>query len=270
MIIRSESSQAEILEKGAYLKSLSLGGTDILKPSPDEFPTHGGCAVLLPYAGRVRNGEYTYEGKHYTLPKNSEGNAIHGFLKDLELQIVRIETSVIELATSIVHSGYPTTLEVKIRYKISNSNLFAGCKATNVGKHRAPLSIGFHPYFLGKEWELDHECNLQKLELKDIYFPGGESLPFDFNGKKFDKSQRFDDCFHFPCDAKIKTDSVKLEISKLNMPYAVVFNGKWAEERSVAFEPYTSAPDSFNNGLGLIHLSTGESFECGFDIALAS
>lgn len=268
MIIQSESSQAEIVQKGAYLKSLSLGGIDILKQSPDEVPTHGGCAVLLPYAGRVRNGEYTYEGKRYALPKNSEGNAIHGFLKDVELKILAKETSSIELATSIVHSGYPTKLEVKIKYEISSSHLSVDCTAINAGKHRAPLSIGFHPYFLGTEWELDYKCNVERLEMEDSYFPDGKTLPFDFYGKALVKGQRFDDCFHFPCDARLESDRGKLEILKRNMPYAVVFNGKWAEDKSVAFEPYTSAPDAFNNGLGLIHLSSGESFECGFEIGL--
>jgi aldose 1-epimerase len=270
LIIRSGSSRAEVLQKGAYLKSLSLGGIDILKPSPDEFPTHGGCAVLLPYAGRVRNAEYTYEGIRYTLPRNNEGNAIHGFLKDVHLQITTKEPSVIELASLMVHAGYPTTLGVKIRYEISSSHLSVSCRATNAGKQGAPLSIGFHPYFLGKEWRLAHECGVEKLEMKDKYFPDGETLPFDFNAKEFDKSEKFDDCFRFPCDARIKTDRVKLEVQKKNMPYAVVFNGKWAEERSVAFEPYTSAPDAFNNGLGLVHLSRGETFECGFDVGLAN
>ncbi len=270
MIIRSGSSEAEILQKGAYLKTLSLVGIDILKPSPDEIPTHGGCAVLLPYAGRVKNGEYTYEGKRYYLPKNSEGNAIHGFLKDVELKVVRKETSAIELATSLANAGYPTRLEVKIRYEISSTKLSVDCRTTNGGKNTAPLSIGFHPYYLGKVWELDHDCRVEKLEMKNMYFPDKKTLPFDFNGNKFDKSHNFDDCFHLPCNSRLKTDLFNLEICKKNMPYTVVFNGKWAENRSVAVEPYTSAPDAFNNGLGLIHLSSCESFECGFEIGLAN
>lgn len=269
MIIRSGSSRAEILQRGAYLKSLVLDGNDILKQSLDDIPTHGGCAVLLPYAGRVRKGEYIYEGKRYTLPKNSEGNAIHGFLKDAELHLIRGEASLIELGATLVHAGYPTTLDVKIQYKLFDSYLSIGCKTTNVGKQKAPLSIGFHPYFLAKSWELNHECNVEKLEMKEGYFPDGKALSFDFNGRKLEKD-KFDDCFNFPCDAQLMTDQTKLGIRKKNMPYAVVFNGKWAEDKSVAFEPYTSAPDAFNNGLGLIHLGQGESFECGFTVELSS
>lgn len=266
MIIQSGSSRAEIIQKGAYIKSLSLAGMDILKQSPDDNPTHGGCSVLFPYAGRIRNGEYTYEGKHYTLPKNSEGNAIHGFLKDVELQLIRSKASLVELGAMLAHPGYPTTLDVKILYELSDSYLSIGCKTANAGRQKAPLSIGFHPYFLGKSWELNHKCSVERLEMKEDYFPDGKTLSFDFNGKEL--NEKFDDCFHFPCDAHLMTDQIKIGICKKNMPYVVVFNGKWAEDKSVAFEPYTSAPDAFNNGLGLIHLSKGESFECGFTIEL--
>lgn len=266
--IRSGSSQAQVLRKGAYLKALSLDGNELLKPTPDDSFTHGGCAVLLPYAGRVRNGTYVYQGKRYSLPKNNEGNAIHGFLKDTELQVIRKEGSAIELGTSLEHSGYPTVLGVKVRYEISQYNLSVSCTATNSGKLKAPLSIGFHPYFLGKEWELSHKCNVTKLNMVDGLFPDGETIPFDFNGKKFGVKKKFDDCFSFSCNALLKTESYKLEIRKRRMPYVVVFNGRWAENRSVAFEPYTSAPDAFNNGIGLIHLSSGDSFECGFEVVL--
>lgn len=269
MIIRSGSSRAEILQNGAYLKSLVLGGKDILKQSPDDKPTHGGCAVLLPYAGRVRNGEYTYEGKRYTLPKNSEGNAIHGFLKDTNLGIIRSGASQVELGATLANAGYPTSLEVKILYQISDSDLSVSLRTTNTGNQKAPLSIGFHPYFLGKKWQLDHECSIERLEMKDSYFPDGKTVLFDFNGKELHK-EKFDDCFRFPCNARVTTDQDKLEIRKKNMPYVVVFNGKWAEGKSVAFEPYTSAPDAFNNGLGLVHIAGGDLFECGFTIELSN
>ena len=246
-----------------------LGGKDILKQTPDDNPTHGGCAILLPYAGRVRNGEYTYEGKSYSLPKNSEGNAIHGFLKDTNLEIKRSEASLIEMSTSLAHSGYTTTLGVMIQYELSDTRLSVSIRTTNTGKRESPLSIGFHPYFLGKSWELEHNCSVERLEMEDNYFPDGRTLSVDFNRKKLEK-EKFDDCFSFPCDAHLVTDQIKLGISKRSMPYTVLFNGKWAEGKSVAFEPYTSAPDAFNNGIGLIHLAGGKSFECGFTIELSS
>lgn len=268
-IIRCRSSSAEILQKGAYLKSLSLNGIQILKPSMDELMTHGGCAVLVPYAGRVRNGTYTYQGKKYLLPKNSEGNAIHGFLKDTLMKISRKTETSLELQTSLVHPGYPSALDVNIKYEISDSALSVQCRVMNVGDIEAPVSIGFHPYFLGTRWEIEHECELVKLEMEEKLFPDGKRNPYNFNGFEHGSEDQFDDCYYFPCDAVLKTDSYRLKMNKKNMSYVVVYNGEWAEERSVALEPYTSAPDAFNNGIGLIRLSHNDSYECGFSVELS-
>lgn len=267
--IKSGSSRAEVLTKGAYVKSLSLEGCEVLKPTPDGIMTHGGCAILLPYAERVRNGTYSYDGRKYSLPKNSEGNAIHGFLKDATLEVKKRAEASIELGTQLAHSGYPTTLDVIVKYGISSSGFSASCEVLNAGERRAPLSIGFHPYFVGSDWKIGHACKIEKLEMSDRFFPNGARREFSFNGKEFGTSDSFDDCFYFPCDAEIKTRSIRLTISKKNMPYSVVYNGKWAEGESVAFEPYTSAPDAFNNGYGLINLPTGQSYECGFDVQFA-
>jgi aldose 1-epimerase len=248
--------------------SLSIRGSHVLKPSPDESMTHGGCAVLLPYAGRIRNGTYSYEGRNYSLPRNSEGNAIHGFLKDATMEVRRRTEESVDLQTLLAHPGYPSKLEVKISYRVYSAGFSAYCTVVNVGKRNAPLSIGFHPYFAGGEWRIEHECNVEKLELSDDYFPDGAKQSFNFNGKKFGTTNSFDDCFYFPCDAVLKANLTRLKIRKKNMPYVVVYNGRWAEDKSVAFEPYTSAPDAFNNGYGLVNLLVGRSYDCGFEVEL--
>lgn len=41
--------------------------------------------------------------------------------------------------------------------------------------------------------------------------------------------------------------------------YFVIYNGKYSRGESVAIEPMTSAPDTFNNGIGVITLKKGTS-----------
>ncbi|MDG6904580.1 MAG: aldose 1-epimerase [Nitrososphaerota archaeon] len=98
------------MELGAYVKSLSISDVPILKSSPDGITTHGGCAALIPFEGRIRNGAYVFEGRKYTLPNNKGGNAIHDFLKDLALELVKETPSSVELSGVLQHSGYPSTL----------------------------------------------------------------------------------------------------------------------------------------------------------------
>lgn len=268
MIIESGSSTAEILERGAYVRSLSIDGSPLLKQTSDDSMTHGGCAVLIPFAGRIRGATYVYDGKTYSLPRNDGDNAIHGFLKDRDLLLKKKTASSVTLEASIAQTGYPTTLRVRIDYQIFSRGFRVDCQVTNVGESRAPLSVGFHPYFMGKNWEIEHECKIQKLQTSDGVFPNGKIDPSAFGTIGQGNHEKFDDCFQFPCNAQLRTDSHSLTIRKKNMPFVMVYNGEWAEGESLAFEPYTSAPDAFNNGIGLINLLPNESHECGFEVQL--
>lgn len=264
--ITSGSSKARILHKGAYLYDLSIASYSILKKTQDDSMTHGGCAVLVPFAGRIRKGEYTWEGKKYTLPKNKEGNAIHGFLKDKDLEVKKNTEDSIELEGLLDSPGYPSKLQANLEYKISKNGFSADCKVSNVGDSACPLYAGFHPYFLAQNWQIRHDCDIDKLEMKDDFFPTGRVEKFDFNKKSYSSETNFDTCFYFPCDLSLQTKSYGLKITKKNMPYLVVYDGKWAEEKSVAMEPYSAPPDAFNNLIALTVLSPGEIFSCGFNL----
>lgn len=268
LTIESGSSKAEILERGAYIKNLRIDGAPILKPTSDNIMVHGGCAVLIPYAGRIRGGTYVHDGKKYQLQKDEEGNAIHGFLKENDLVVKEKTSNNVSLEATISNSGYPTTLRVLIRYEIFERSFAVNSRILNEGKTSAPLSVGFHPYFLANDWEIVPNCEIRKLQMKDLYFPTGIEEPYSFEAGGEGRSSSLDECLHFPCGATLKLDSHKVLIRKKNMPYVVVYNGKWADGKSVAFEPYTSAPDAFNNGIGLINLLPGESYDCGFEVEL--
>lgn len=268
--IVSGSSKATILHKGAYVYDLAIAHHDLLKKTRDDLTTHGGCGALVPFAGRIRNGEYTWNGKKYSLPKNNEGNAIHGFLKDSKLEVKKNTTDSIELEGFLSSPGYPSELLANLNYRISENGFSASCQVSNVGKSDCPLYVGFHPYFLAQQWQIKHDCNVYKLEMKDKYFPTGKTDEFDFNKEAYSSQTKFDTCFHFPCDLSLQTESYTLKLRKKELPYLLVYNGKWAEGKSVALEPYSAPPDAFNNLIGLKTLYPGETFSCGFELELHS
>ena len=76
--IKNRGSRLVFDSIGAYIKSLSLSGVDILMETPDGEQTHGGAALLIPYANRVRNASYTWNGKEYHLPKTMGNTAYMG------------------------------------------------------------------------------------------------------------------------------------------------------------------------------------------------
>src|ERR1700733_7858905 len=105
--IRCGSSEAKISPDGGYVARLSLDGEEVIKPSNDGSQTHGGIAVLIPYAGRIRSGRYTFEGRSYRLPVKADGHAIHGFAKDARWKLTTEKTGSVTLGSRLRSAEYP-------------------------------------------------------------------------------------------------------------------------------------------------------------------
>lgn len=267
--LSSETGEAEIDENGAYLRALVLEGREIIKRQNDPRPTHGGSAVLIPYAGRVRGAEYSYRGAKYNLPANSGSNSIHGFLKDETCAVDRISGSSVSLSCDIVNSGYPSTIRVGIEYRLLRNSFSVSAQVRNTGEHWCPLLAGFHPYFLtGGSWRLSHSEPMKELVYEDRYFPNGEYKKVNFNMLKDIGGMELDNCYFGGGTVTLHGGDRSLTIRRKNMPFLVIYNGKYSEGISVAIEPMTGAPDSFNNGIGLVELGPGDEFSCGFSIEL--
>lgn len=256
-------SRAEISLLGAHVDRLSLAGADVLKPSGDGRPTHGGAAVLIPFAGRVRDGRYSFDGKAFALPVGPSGHASHGFAKDAPWRIVRKGAASATLETTIEGEGYPGVLEVEVTYALSGESFSTECKVANVSPCPCPLVVGFHPYFLAADWRIEAD-RASRYVLADGFFPTGRTEPYSFEnaGHALD----FDDVFGLPGKVSLLDPSRTLSILRRRMPYLIVYNGEYAEGRSVALEPYTAVPDAFNNGIGLERLEPGSASSCGYEI----
>jgi aldose 1-epimerase len=265
--ISTGSSTVLVNTLGAHAASVTLKGEDVIKPSADGNQTHGGIAVLIPYAGRVKRGRYTFEGRRYALPTAAEGHAIHGFAKDVDWRVVEEGRGSVKLRCLAHGQGYPGRLEVTIAYMVGQRDLSTDCAVKNTGENDCPLVVGFHPFVLARDWHLSTGGRAFRYELKDRYFPTGRRAPFSFADA--DPRQSYDDCFRVAGELRIESEGRSFVIARRGMPYIVMYNGKYAEGRSVAIEPYTGLPDAFNNGIGLKTLAPGETFTCGYTIALS-
>ena len=86
--IRNFASKAIINEVGAYVEKIVINSKDILLHGNINNPTHSGMAILVPFANRIKGGEYEFNGKKYFLNKNSEGNAIHGLVVNKRFEVI--------------------------------------------------------------------------------------------------------------------------------------------------------------------------------------
>ncbi|MGC8609516.1 MAG: aldose 1-epimerase, partial [Thermoplasmata archaeon] len=153
MIISNNDLKAEISEKGAHLDSLRFKGKSVLLENYDDYPSHYGSAFLFPYAGRVKDAIYPFDGVYYELPKNDGENSIHGLVLDKIFSFRKPDESSATLSYILQDEGYPSILSVDVKFRISDNSLITDVEAKNEGQKPAPILIGFHPYFdYGGSW----------------------------------------------------------------------------------------------------------------------
>ena len=259
-------STATIDTMGAHVDDAVLDGEEVVKPSEDGSPTHGGVAVLVPYAGRVEGGEYLFAGRSHSLPVSHLGHDIHGFAKDRPWKVTTADSKSMTLECRLKGPGYPWTLDAKVTYSIGRRNFSTHCGIRNSDTRECPLVVGFHPYYLAERWRVQSAGRAFRYILQKRYFPTGDRERCSLSHLRPD--DELDDCFKVNGAVELRTRRRSLLIRRLRMPYLVLYNGKYAEDRSLAIEPYTGLPDAFNNGIGLIKLTPGRTFECGYGFGL--
>jgi len=260
--VETKGSRVDVNSLGAHIDSLWLSGKEVLMKSDDSIQTHGGCAILIPFANRVREAKYSWFGKVYQLPKNNGENSIHGFTKDMEWEISKTDKGMI-LSTEIKRQDYPSELKCGSRIELSEESLKIGFTFSNVGDEDVPLSVGLHPYFLhGGSWEVEEPARLRMLNYVDTFFPNGTTTDVESAFLSSKTNREFDNCFFVGSELILRINAGTIKIQTENMNYFVLYNGNYSNQKSVAVEPMTSAPDAFNNRIGLINLKKNSKFTC--------
>ena len=266
--IRDEKSSLRINRRGLHLDELILDGIEILMESEDDSQTHGGCAFLIPYANRIRNGTYSIGSREFHLKKNAEGNSIHGFAKDIPWNVEVTQTNRAVGRCKIKGEGYPFELNSTIEMELNGNSLNVKMSFLNLSSQAIPLSPGAHPYFLTSEsWNISCEFGIDEVEYKDGFFPNGIMKPVNDPNRFLTNSKNFDNCFKGGGKLRLNDGERNIVLERNNMDYFVIYNGKFASGRSVAIEPMVAPPDAFNNGISLVMLKSGEKFNCGFTIS---
>ena len=124
---------------------------------------HWAGAMLAPFANRIANGTYTFEGVTYYLPRNEVrcngtcDNALHGFLWNKTMNIVSTNATTDSATLVLAYTfsdepGYPFQLEMTITYKLSARGLEINVQAFNPSKSQAlPFFHSVHPYFVADD-----------------------------------------------------------------------------------------------------------------------
>ncbi len=251
-------------------------------------------ALLYPFPGRTRQGQYTFAGQTYALPTNetSRGHALHGLVFDKPFVVVG--QAVIEQSASLMlrydysghEPGYPFPFSLTVFYQLLSlyggdlpSQLILSYSAKNTGLTAAPAGFGWHPYLSMNNLSLD-EMHLQlptqtAIVLGDDMIPTGTAMfgsmaPDGTSPASFSlKNQALDTPFLIDNQPNaIIAETVlshpatgyRLVVGQQTGPgllnHLVVFTPP--ERDRIAIEPQTANADAFNNGDGLVILQPGD------------
>jgi len=146
-------------------------------------------AVMAPFANRIGDARYRYDGRDYDLQPGVAGAARaarHGFLRGVDFELARLEAdaqgALAVFATGAIrpgaHPGYPFAIDFELHYRLTAEGLGLEAVMRNVGDAAAPCFFGWHPYFRVdagsiEDWELHVPARLLvRTDAESIPLPG--------------------------------------------------------------------------------------------------
>jgi aldose 1-epimerase len=234
-------------------------------------------AKLSPFVCRIPEGKYFFDDREWEFAnKFRDGSAIHGLLYNKTFVITDEIVDEKEAGVSMQYDyemddpGYPYRYTCRVKYSLFDDNILKlQTIITNKTHIPIPVADGWHPYFqLGgnvDEWMLLFDAQAI-VEFNDKLIPTGKILKYDLF-KNFTKigSAFFDNCFLLntkmegaACQLLNPQNNLKLSFFPDNSyPYLQIYTPP--HRKSIAIENLSSAPDSFNNKMGLLILPPGDS-----------
>ncbi len=243
---------------------------------------------LSPYSNRIKNGQYTFNNIFYQMDINfpSENHSIHGLLHNRSFEIVDTKTTeheaIIELSNKYCgdQSGYPFNYAITVRYLFRELTVSCESIIQNLSDTAIPIGDGWHPYFTTGSNIDSLYLRMPSKQVVDIdknnMIPNGEFLPYGEFIKMNKISDRFlDNCF------SVKSANVLFRTSLFD-PAKNLMIKVWNEtgyrkynyihlytpphRKSIAIEPTSSPPNSFNSETDLIVLRPKEKVSLSWGI----
>jgi aldose 1-epimerase len=234
-------------------------------------------AKLSPFPCRIPEGKYSFNNHQYQLKnKFLDGSAIHGLLYNKPFTLIdhfadsNAAAAVLEYKYLKDDDQYPFDYTCQVTYKLEKDHqLEITTRVTNNSRLAIPMADGWHPYFqlAGKadQWMLWFDSG-QMVEFDDKLIPTGKIASYKrFQNLEVLGQEFLDNCFVLRASSngpvcELFNPENKLKISFYNLGsyrYLQVYTPP--HRKSIAIENLSSAPDAFNNKMGLLLLGPGES-----------
>lgn len=246
-------------EAGGSVAALKRGDRDILRPAPAgaRDPLTTACFPLVPYANRIANGRFDFNGREIVLDvlDRFAPHALHGQGWLMPWQVEAQETDAITLLCRHAAGAWPWDWTARQRFTLGEDGLNAELELTNESAGIMPAGLGFHPYFAaGPESVLEFEAKAVWLTGRDPV-PVGRAAPevlADWSaGARIADRPPVDHCYEgWPGQARMVApggNGVTVEASE-NVRFLHVFTPAGADH--ACLEPVTHRPDAVHGAAG--------------------
>ncbi|NNC45909.1 MAG: aldose 1-epimerase, partial [Winogradskyella sp.] len=268
------------LKQGGRVDHLTLNNESILADLPATmYHEHYASAILFPFANRVKNGIYEFNNNRYQLYCNeiNKQNAIHGLVYNKNFDITTTELNehhgIISLHYKYrgLEDGSPFKFHIQLTYILKKTSLELQVTIHNIGQQAFPFTIGWHPYFISSNLSNSYLefKGLKKVGANESARSNSENASNSIEMINL-KDTILDDAFYSEYQAlKFITPNYDLLMktsSKNN--YIQLYTPEVIN--TIAIEPMTGVPNSFNNKIGLQTLNPSKSYTICWTISVQS
>jgi len=245
--LRAGSARCTIApHDGGRITSLRLGDREILVPRLAEHPPmFGGSFAMVPWAGRIRDGRFNFDGNQYQLELGLPPHAIHGTVYTAEWRVGAVGNDFAELSCP-TGTGWPFGGMVRQRFDLSADEIRCTLSIT-ADEQAMPAQVGWHPWF--------PKPDAADVVFAEMYERDEHGIP---NGQMVAVPEGpVDDCFVEPrSPLQLHYPDLTIEIAS-DCDHWVVFS---ALDEVFCIEPQSGAPDAVN-GPASQRLEPGQTLE---------
>ncbi|MET0290017.1 MAG: aldose epimerase [Pseudoxanthomonas sp.] len=237
-LLRLVSGPLEVLiapEAGGRIAQVIRDGHAWLVGPDDGYPAADswGSFPMVPWSGRVRHGQFTFDGQRYQLPITLGDHAIHGFGFDRPWQVEDLGDTHCVLARELPQdNAWPFGGRAEQRIAVDDDGLHLVLSLTAGARAMPAPVLGWHPWF--------HKPDA-------VHFTPDAVYPRDAAGIAILPTRPptpapWDDCFINRAPVHVTLHGATLELTS-DCDHWVVYD---TPPHSTCVEPQTGPPDGFN------------------------